>query len=98
MRTRGTREQMLPQENRGSPERTCVGCRRKAPVTELVRIHPGPDGLLSGPGPGRGAWLCAAHPTACLDEAVRRRSLERALRTPVRMGELERLRARLADG
>jgi len=81
-----------------SRERTCIGCRRKVPVTELVRIHPGPDGPEPGPGAGRGAWLCAEDPVTCLEEAVRRKQLERALRRTLRVGDVERLRARLADG
>ncbi|MFN8025219.1 MAG: YlxR family protein [Acidimicrobiia bacterium] len=89
---------MRPQVRRHSPERTCIGCRRKGPVTGLVRIHLGPGGPEPGPGPGRGAWLCADHPVTCLEEAVRRKQLDRALRRTVPLGDVERLRARLEDG
>jgi predicted RNA-binding protein YlxR (DUF448 family) len=95
METRAARPRRREQSSR---ERTCIGCRRKAPVTELVRIHPGPDGPEPGPGAGRGAWLCAEDPVTCLEEAVRRKQLERALRRTLRVGDVERLRARLADG
>jgi predicted RNA-binding protein YlxR (DUF448 family) len=54
-------------------------------------------GLRVGPGPGRGAWLCAEHAVACLDLAVRRRALDRALRVAVGSDDVERLRAKL-DG
>ena len=94
METRASRKRRRPPESR---ERTCVGCRSKKPVTGLVRIHLGPDGPASGPGPGRGAYLCADHPVTCLEEAVRRRQLERALRRPIPVGDVERLRARLED-
>ncbi|MEW2620051.1 YlxR family protein [Streptomyces sp. NPDC048106] len=65
------------------PERTCVGCRERAAKNDLVRIVmiedecvPDPRGTL----PGRGAYV---HPAlACLDQAVRRRALPRALRAP----------------
>ncbi|MDX3315250.1 YlxR family protein [Streptomyces sp. NPDC054884] len=65
------------------PERTCVGCRKRAAKTELLRIVaikdacvPDPRGTL----PGRGAYL---HPAPfCLDQAVRRRAFTRALRAP----------------
>ncbi|MFI5796464.1 YlxR family protein [Streptomyces sp. NPDC051677] len=65
------------------PERTCVGCRKRAAKTELLRIVaikdacvPDPRGTL----PGRGAYL---HPApVCLDQAVRRRAFTRALRAP----------------
>jgi predicted RNA-binding protein YlxR (DUF448 family) len=67
-------------------------------VDELVRIRRTPDGIDGGPGPGRGAWLCREHPAVCLDEARRRRAIDRALRIPVRDDEIERLRARLDAG
>jgi predicted RNA-binding protein YlxR (DUF448 family) len=74
-----------------------------AGVEELVRIRAVPtpsgrNGLELGAGPGRGAWLCRAHPAACLDQAQRRRAVERALRTEVRNDDIERLRARLVAG
>jgi len=61
------------------PLRTCVGCRRRDSPRGWQRVAAGPDGTL-GAGrhaPGRGAWLCS---TACLEEAIRRGSLARALR------------------
>lgn len=66
---------------RACPERTCVGCRKRAAKQELLRIRaieggcvPDPQGSL----PGRGAYL---HPDpACLDLAVRRRAFPRAFR------------------
>ena len=65
------------------PIRTCVGCRRRCPAGDLLRVvvHDGavvPDvrRLL----PGRGA---SVHPTdACVSQAVRRRAFSRALRQP----------------
>ena len=53
-------------------------------------------GLRLGPGPGRGAWLCAP-PAAreCLEAAVQHRALDRALRVPISGDEMERLRAKL---
>ncbi|OZV79343.1 hypothetical protein CA850_18315 [Micromonospora echinospora] len=70
---------------RAQPERTCVGCRKRAPASELLRIvavgdeaghslRPDPARRL----PGRGANL---HPgPACFAQAVRRRAFGRALR------------------
>jgi predicted RNA-binding protein YlxR (DUF448 family) len=60
-----------------------------------VSTPSGLSGLELGAGPGRGAWLCRSHPAACLEEAQRRRTVDRALRTSIRNDEIERLRARL---
>jgi predicted RNA-binding protein YlxR (DUF448 family) len=63
-----------------SPVRTCVGCRRQAAKSALVRLV-WRQTVVVDPvqrEPGRGAYL---HPGAdCLALAVRRRSLGRALR------------------
>jgi predicted RNA-binding protein YlxR (DUF448 family) len=64
----------------------------------LVRFRATASGLELGAGPGRGAWLCRSHPAACLEEAQRRRAVERALRTSTENDDIERLRARLFDG
>ncbi|MET9902273.1 YlxR family protein [Streptomyces sp. NPDC006446] len=68
---------------RACPERTCVGCRERAAKRDLLRIvavegecAPDHRGTL----PGRGAYV---HPAlVCLDLAVRRRAIPRALRAP----------------
>ena len=68
------------------PVRTCVGCRRRAQRSALLRVVRVEDGAepraVVDPGrslPGRGAWL---HPDLqCLDLAERRRSVPRALRS-----------------
>ncbi|MDT0277172.1 YlxR family protein [Blastococcus goldschmidtiae] len=65
------------------PERTCVGCRRRAPVTDLLRVVESSGALVPDPRrrlPGRGA---SVHPTPeCLGAAERRRAFTRALRLP----------------
>ena len=66
------------------PERTCVGCRTKAPRSALLRLVATTSGELAidtrAVLPGRGAWI---HPDPhCLDLAERRRALGRALRAP----------------
>ena len=70
------------------PVRTCVGCRKRAAKSELVRVTVGSDAhgqlvVVPDPGataPGRGAHL---HPTTeCYDLAVRKKAFGRALRIP----------------
>lgn len=74
---------------RSVPVRTCVGCRERAPKTQLLRLVADQDDqagqrLVSvrpdptGRRPGRGA---SVHPTArCLDLAERHRAFARAFR------------------
>jgi hypothetical protein len=66
------------------PVRTCVGCRRRRPRGELVRLIAGAAGavILDTPAraPGRGAYLCRDSGVACLRAAQRRRGLSRSLR------------------
>ncbi|WP_211356530.1 YlxR family protein [Marihabitans asiaticum] len=83
---------LRPRTPGADPQRTCVGCRQTDSRSTLLRVvaetredgavvlRPDPRRRL----PGRGAWL---HPsTRCLDLAVRRRALPRALRTAARAG------------
>ncbi|MBI2169032.1 MAG: YlxR family protein [Actinobacteria bacterium] len=79
------------------PQRTCVGCRRVAGQSELVRLTRRPDGGLAvgRQEPGRGAWLCRGD-ASCLEAALRRRALTRSLRGEVSEAAAEALRARLS--
>ncbi|HLA91919.1 MAG TPA: YlxR family protein [Actinomycetota bacterium] len=65
------------------PERTCVGCRGRAPKAELLRVYRSPDGSVvvdpGGYAAGRGAYV--HRDRACVDEALRRGGVGRALRT-----------------
>ncbi|MEV6805804.1 YlxR family protein [Streptomyces sp. NPDC017248] len=65
------------------PERTCLGCRKRAAKDDLLRIVESGDACVPDPRgtlPGRGAYV---HPAlVCLDQAVRRRAFPRALRVP----------------
>ena len=66
-----------------SPERTCVGCRVKAPKAELLRFvrQVGGEATVdpSGSAPGRGAYV--HRDVGCVEAAVRSRAFTRALRT-----------------
>ena len=65
--------------------RTCVGCRERAAKADLLRLvwNGGPVVDVSHTMPGRGAYLHRR--SECLERAVRRRSMGRALR----VGELD---------
>ncbi len=64
------------------PQRTCVACRRTDTKRGLVRLVRTAEGRVeidpTGKRNGRGAYLC--HNPACWEAALKRRSLERALR------------------
>ena len=64
------------------PIRSCVGCGRKAPQSELLRFV-AEDGRLvpGGRKPGRGAYTCRR--LACFERAVSRRAFNRTLRRTV---------------
>jgi len=73
----------------GSPERTCIGCRRREPQEQLIRLictttDAGERRVVVDAQRrmgGRGAWL---HPgTECLALAQRKRAFARAFRTAV---------------
>ncbi|MBX5437774.1 MAG: YlxR family protein [Alicyclobacillaceae bacterium] len=65
--------------------RKCVGCQQMFPKRELIRIVLGTDGTVSldptGKRNGRGAYLCGK--PDCLKTARKRKSLERALKSPM---------------
>jgi uncharacterized protein len=68
----------------GEPTRTCLGCGRKAPQSELLRFA-AVDGVLR-PGrtlPGRGAYTCLRLP--CFERAVATRGFSRVLRQTVKI-------------
>jgi len=64
-------------------QRTCVGCRQRDDVSELVRVVANAGRVIPDPArrlPGRGAHL---HPRAsCLARAERSGAFPRALRVP----------------
>ena len=66
------------------PMRTCVGCGTVRPKKKLIRVVMTPEGEIlpdkGGRAGGRGAYLC--NDPACLERALRRRSLQRAFRVP----------------
>ena len=66
------------------PVRTCIGCRSRDEKVRLLRIVARDGGVavdVRQRQPGRGAYL---HPRPeCLEQALKRRSLGRALRSEI---------------
>jgi predicted RNA-binding protein YlxR (DUF448 family) len=64
------------------PIRTCVGCRRRRPQGELLRVARRPDGSVhvdaGRRGPGRGAYVCPD--VQCVVRAIDSGGLRRALK------------------
>lgn len=66
------------------PLRTCVGCRAVRPQAELIRIaRDAAGGVRLAPRrwAGRSAYVCRS--AACLERALARKALPRALRAPL---------------
>lgn len=78
---------------RREPERTCVGCRGRAPKRELLRVVRAADGGTrmdpTGSAPGRGAYV--HREAGCVRVALTRGTLARALRTGLGPEEAARL-------
>jgi predicted RNA-binding protein YlxR (DUF448 family) len=78
------------------PERQCIGCGRRGPQSEFVRLCVEERGGSPGSSPakvvtvgrgqkGRGAYLCRKQ--GCLDRALHRRAFQRAFRATVQVDE-----------
>ncbi|MFP7760755.1 YlxR family protein [Marisediminicola sp. LYQ85] len=80
------------------PVRTCLGCRRRAPRSSLLRIVVCDGELTADPSAvlsGRGAWV---HRTdGCLDTALSRKAFGRALRVPGIEADVTTLRRSLTN-
>ena len=67
------------------PQRSCVSCGAQGAKRELLRIVRTPEGEATydptQKAPGRGAYVCRA--SSCVEEAMRRSALSRALRVAV---------------
>jgi predicted RNA-binding protein YlxR (DUF448 family) len=67
---------------RHTPVRSCIACRERADKRDLIRVVRAPDGSVAvdttGRMNGRGAYLHARQ--ACWELALRRGTIERALR------------------
>ena len=83
---------MTPPRRPEGPQRTCVGCRRTTDQSQLIRLVAGPSGVVAdrflG---GRGAWICPM--ASCVDAALTKGALARALRLDRRSIDPEAVRA-----
>ena len=75
------------------PVRTCIGCRERASKGELIRLVWRDGDVVDErqTAPGRGAYLHRSR--ACLELAIKRRALGRALRVQGQPGDPAALRA-----
>ena len=72
---------MTPSRKSGA-ERTCAGCGRKAPQSELLRFAVRDGRLAAGrEEPGRGVYTCRR--LACFERARARRAFNRVLKQTV---------------
>ena len=79
---------------RAEPERTCVGCKGRAPKRALLRFSRSAEGVVldaTWRAPGRGAYVHRR--PACAEEALRKGALARALRVGLSPEEAARLKA-----
>ena len=68
------------------PIRSCIGCGRRAPQSELQRFAAAAGRLVEGHGrPGRGAYTCRR--LACFERATAKRGFNRALRQTVEVDQ-----------
>ena len=66
------------------PVRSCIGCGRKAPQSELLRFVARDGRVVEGTKePGRGAYTCRR--LSCFERAVSRRAFNRTLRRNLRV-------------
>ena len=84
-------------KQRKIPQRTCIGCRTVRPKRDLIRIVRTPAGEIlldpTGKQSGSGAYLCPD--TACMEQALRKKQLERALEAAITPEIIDRLRDEL---
>ena len=90
-------------KQRKIPLRRCTGCLEMIDKKELIRVvkTESEDGVafmldFTGKKSGRGAYICPS--VECLDQAVKKRGLERSFRCPVPANVYEELRTSLANG
>lgn len=77
--------------------RTCVGCGQQSDKLTLMRIVRTSEGVAfdaSGRASGRGAYVCSSE---CLEQALKTRRLQRALRCPIEKEDAESIAGSIAE-
>ena len=80
------------------PERTCIGCRGVFPKDQVVRIISGPMGVVIDYReklPGRAAYVCPR--PGCIQKALMKDVLSRALKMKVRQPGVDEFTAQLSS-
>ena len=82
------------------PQRQCMGCRERKNKKDMIRVVRTTEGTVtldfSGELNGRGAYVCPD--MECLRKALKSRSLERCLETPVPQEVYDRLEKEMEAG
>lgn len=80
------------------PQRMCVGCQEMKPKRELIRVVRTPEEEIvldpTGKKSGRGAYICPQQ--ECLEKALKRKALGKALNTVIPPEIIEALQQELA--
>ncbi|MFH1312263.1 MAG: YlxR family protein [Candidatus Eisenbacteria bacterium] len=63
------------------PVRTCIGCHKRGPKQDLLRLVSTKDGLKIGDADGRGFYLC--RDVECLVRAGKNNRMKRSLGRPL---------------
>lgn len=81
------------------PIRKCVGCNERFEKRSLVRIVKSPENNvfvdLGGKANGRGCYICKN--LACLEKAIKHKSLNRALECNIDEAVYEELKVRIGE-
>ena len=84
-------------KHRKIPQRACIGKRTVLPKRDLICVVRTPEGEIlldpTGKQSGRGAYMCPD--TACMERALKKKQLERALEVAIAPETIERLREEL---
>lgn len=81
------------------PERTCMGCKKKAAKDNFIRIVKNKEKEINidrtGKMPGRGAYICDN--IECLEMAIKTRRIERSFKMKISKEIYEKLRGVILD-